>query len=352
MRKQLLVVMALAVALVVACGPTPAPQVITVVSTVEVEKVVTAVPTVAPPAKEFKLAAILPGVITDADYNTLGYLGAVEVEKTYGIKMAYSENVPVPDVERVMREYIADGYNIIFTHGDQFSSQTANVAKEYAEVFFIAEHDTPMEDHPANLWVIDRNFHVPFYAIGATAAKATKTGKIGYLGGQTLSFSYAEVHAVQQALKDLGSNAQFTYVWVGDFNDPTKARELADAMIGDGIDVIMASLNLGVYGVFEAVKKAPSPVLVTAKYTDKSFFAPQNYVTAALYDYKKPLVEIVGKIMNGETKGIYPLGFDTGVAVQLPLQNVPEQVNTEVTQIVADILSGKIEVIEDTSEIK
>jgi basic membrane protein A len=231
-------------------------------------------------------------------------------------------------------------------------SQTVNVAKEHPQVFFIAEYDDPVKDHPANLWVIDRNFHVPFYAIGATAAKATKTGKIGYLGGQSLSFSYAEIHAVQQALNDQASSAQLTYVWVGDFNDPTKAREAADAMIGDGIDVIMASLNLGVYGAFEAAKEAPYPVLVTAKYTDKSFFAPQNYVTAALYDYKKPLVEIVDKIMNGETKGIYPLGFDTGVAVQLPLQNISEQVNAEVTQIVADIQSGKIKVIEDTSEIK
>ena len=350
MRKHLFVVMALAVVLVVACGPTPTPQVIK--ETVVVEKVVTATPPVAPSTREFKLAAILPGVITDADFNTLGYLGAVEVVSTYGMKMAYSESVPVSDVEQVMREYIADGYNLVFTHGSQFISQTVNVAKEYPEVFFITEYDDPMEDQPANLWVIDRNFHVPFYAIGATAAKATKTGKIGYLGGQTLSFSYAEVHAVQQALKDLGSNAQLSYVWVGDFNDPTKAREAADTMIGDGIDVIMASLNLGVYGVFEAVKEAASPVLVTAKYTDKSFFAPQNYVTAALYDYKKPLVEIVGKIMNGETKGIYPLGFDTGVAVQLPLKNVPDQVNVEVTQIVADIQSGKIKVIEDPSEIR
>jgi len=342
MRKRLFVVMALVVVLVVACGPTPVPELIK--ETVEVEKAVVQ-------TSEFKLAAILPGVITDADFSLLGYLGAREVEKTYSVKTAYSESVLVSDVERVMREYIADGYNIVFTHGGQFISQTANVAKEHPKVFFIAEHDAPMEGHPPNLWVIDRNDHIPFYALGATAAKATKTGKIGYLGGQALSFSYAEVHAVQQAFGDLGSNAQITYVWVGDLNDPAKAREVAKAMIDDGIDVIMASLNLGVYGVFEAVKQAPFPVLVTAKYTDKSSFAPQGYVTAALYDYKQPLVEIVGKIMNGETKGVYPLVFGTSVVVQLPLMNVPEQVNTEVTQIVADILSGEIKVIEDPSEI-
>ena len=65
---------------------------------------------------EYKLAVILPGVTTDADYNTLGYLGGLGVQKDLGVEMAFSESVAVPDVERVMREYIDDGYNIIFTH--------------------------------------------------------------------------------------------------------------------------------------------------------------------------------------------------------------------------------------------
>jgi basic membrane protein A len=59
----------------------------------------------------FKLAAIFPGVITDADYNALGYLATTAVQTDLGIEVAYSESVAVPDVERVMREYIDDGFN-------------------------------------------------------------------------------------------------------------------------------------------------------------------------------------------------------------------------------------------------
>ena len=200
--------------------------------------------------EEYKLAVILPGVTTDADYNTLGYLGGLAVQKDLGIEMAYSENVAVPDVERVMREYIDNGYNIIFTHGGQFVSQTQQLANEFPDVYFIGEGDAPVEDAPDNMWIMDRNFHIPFYAVGAAAAKQTQTGKIGYIGGLTLPFSYAEVHAVEQAIEDLGLDVELKPVWVGDFNDPTKARELTDAMIAEDVDVIMGSLNLGMFGLF------------------------------------------------------------------------------------------------------
>jgi basic membrane protein A len=108
MRKQLVVVLALLVVLSLVAAQCAAPA------------------TQEPAAEtaEYKLAVVLPGVTTDADYNTLGYLGGLAVQKDLGVEMAYSESVAVPDVDRVMREYIDNGYNIIFTHGSQFVSQT------------------------------------------------------------------------------------------------------------------------------------------------------------------------------------------------------------------------------------
>ncbi|MBA4384075.1 MAG: hypothetical protein C0410_05010 [Anaerolinea sp.] len=304
------------------------------------------------PAKEYKLAAIFPGVITDADYNTLAYIGVSEVTKSSGIESTYSESVAVPDVDRVMREYIDLGYNIIWTHGGQFVNQTVELAKAFPDVIFIAEGDAAVTEPPANLWFIDRNFQIGYYGIGTAAALATKTNKIAYLGGQALPFSYQEVHAIQQALADLGSDVELIYVWTGDFNDPTKARQTADALIGQGVDVIMSSLNLGVYGVFEAAKAvADKQILVTVKYTDKTSYAPANYVTSVIYDFAGPLQDIVSRIQAGETGGYYPLGFDTGVKVQLPLKNVDPAVQTQVEETVQKVIDGTIVVVEDSTEI-
>jgi basic membrane protein A len=260
--------------------------------------------------------------------------------------------VAVPDVDRVMREYVDLKYNVIWTHGGQFVNQTVELAKQFPDVTFIAEGDAPVKDPPANLWFITRNFHVGFYAVGAAAAMASKTGKIGYICGQTLPFSYAEVHAIQQALKDQNLNVELKTVWAGDFNDPTKARQVADAMIADGVDVIIGSLNLGMFGVFEAVKASSKPVLVTAKYSDKTSFAPKNYITALLYDFSGPLKEILQKVQKGEKGGVYPLGFATGVSLQSPLKNVPPEMQGKVDAIIKDIKDGKIQVANDITPIK
>ncbi|MDM8529327.1 BMP family protein [Anaerolineales bacterium HSG24] len=302
--------------------------------------------------KTFKMAAIFPGVITDADYNTLGYIGLTSVQSDLGVKTAYSESVAVPDVERVMREYIDDGFNIIFTHGGQFLSQTQTLAKEFPDVYFIGESDAAPDDAPENLWVIDRNFHVGFYPLGTLAAQQTKTGKIGYIGGLTLPFSYAEVHAIKQAIADAGADVEVVSVWAGNFNDPTRARELADAMIADNVDVIIGSLNLGMFGLFEAVKASDNKALAIAKYTDKSNFAPDNYITSVLYDFSGPLKNIVKDIQSGKTGGYYPLGFDTGVTIQMPLKNVTDGVEASIKQVVADIESGKTEVKKDVTPIE
>jgi basic membrane protein A len=335
MRKPLLVITSLliSISMLTACGaPAQAPATESSSSTI-------------------RFAAVFPGVISDTDYNTLAYIGVEAVKADMGIDTAYSESVAVPDVDRVMREYIDQGYNVIWTHGGQFISATVDLAKAFPDVVFIGEGDAPVDNPPPNLWIIDRNFQVGFYAIGHLAGLITKTGKIGYIGGPTLPFSYAEVHAMQQALKDMNSNAELTTVWTGDFNDPTKARTVSDAMIADGVDVIVGSLNLGMLGVFESVKAADTKVLVTAKYTDKTGFAPDNYVTSLLMDFKGPLEDILGKIQAGEKGGYYPLGFATGVTLQQPLLNVPDSVNTEMTQVMSDIESGKIKVVKDTSAI-
>lgn len=300
----------------------------------------------------YRMAAIYPGTITDADYNTLGHLGVTAVHDELGLDTAYSESVAVPDVDRVMREYIDDGYNVIFTHGGQFFSQTTTLAAEFPDVYFIAEADAAPADLPANLWVMVRNMEIGAYGAGAVSALITETGTVGYIGGLTLPFSYAEVHAIEQSYADAGADVELIPVWAGDFNDPTKARELSESLIASGADVIISSLNLGTLGVFEAAKNADIDVRVIVKYTDKSEFAPDHYVTSMLYDFAGPLTDMVSSIMAGDTSGNYHLGFDTGIGLQFPLMNVDESFSAQAEEIVASMIAGDIVVEKNTEAIE
>ncbi|MEM1560362.1 MAG: BMP family protein [Ignisphaera sp.] len=289
-----------------------------------------------------KMAAILPGSIHDADYNTLGYLAVLKVHDELGIETAYSEKVAVPDAERVMREYISLGYNVIWAHGAQFNTALLKIAEEYPNVVFIMETDAPLTQQPKNVWVMDRNFPIGFYELGAIAALTTKTGKIGYIGGIDLPFSKAEVNAVLQAIRDVNPSVKLRYAWTGDFNDPVKARSLAESMIAEGIDFILSSVNLGNYGIIEAVRSSGKTIYMTVKYTDKSSFAPENIVTSYIYDFSVGLIHVLKEIEKGNTSGYYKLEFGSACYILYPLKNVSKEIEDKAVQIDKALREGRI----------
>ncbi|GAB3202555.1 BMP family protein [Geodermatophilus arenarius] len=298
-----------------------------------------------------RIAAVFSGTTTDADYTFLGLQALQAAEEDHGAETTYSESVQVPDAERVLREYVADGYTVIWTHGSQFYDATVAVAEEAPEVVFIAEQDTQPSDVPDNVWVLDRNFHLAFYPLGVLAAGASQSGRIAYLGGVTLPFSYSEVHAVEQALADSGSTATLTPVWTGDFNDPTRAQQFTSQLLADGNDVVLTSLNLGAVGAFEGVADAPAGVLMTAKYTDKSNLAPDHYLTSVLYDFTPMLDEILTSVEDGETGGYLGMDYEQGISLQPPT-NVDQAVVDQVDQVVEQLRSGEIEVERDVTPVE
>ncbi|GAA1175818.1 BMP family protein [Ornithinimicrobium humiphilum] len=298
---------------------------------------------------ELRVAAIFSGPTTDADYNALGLqaLQALEVGDT-----SYSESVPVPDIERVLQEYVADGYDVIWTHGSQFYEATAKIAAQNPDVYFIGEFDGQPEGQPENVWVIDRNFHTVFYPLGTLAAELSETGSIAYLGGLSLPFSYSEVHAVEQAIADSGKDVKVNPVWSGDFNDTVKAQQLTSQLLSNGNDVIITSLNLGVVGSFQAINETEvGKTWLTVKYTDKSQNGPDHYAATVKYDFEGPLAEVVDSIEAGETQGHYVIEFGRGASVALG-DKVPDAARAAVEAAVEGISDGSITVELDQSEVE
>ncbi|MDN4159909.1 BMP family protein [Nocardioides abyssi] len=298
-----------------------------------------------------KVAGIFSGPVTDADLNALG-LDALKAAEKDGASVSYAESVAVPDIEGKLRQYVSSGYSVVWTHGSQFYDATAKVAKENPDVNFIAEFDGVPEDQPENLWVIDRNFHTVFYPLGVLAANLSSSGKVGYLGGLSLPFSYAEVHALEQGIEDSGKDADLKPVWTGDFNDTVKATQFTSQLLSGGNDIIVTSLNLGVVGAFEAMKGTEAGKnWITVKYTDKSANDPEHYAATVLYDFATPLQSILDEIEGGTTSGVYVMGFGKGADVSIG-DNVPEDAKKAAEKAVADVESGATEVELDQSEVK
>lgn len=301
------------------------------------------------PLSSLKIATIFSGKVTDADFTQLGLLGLQAVEDQ-GATVTYAESVPVPDVEKVIRDYVADGNTVIWTHGSQFYDATVKVAADNPDVHFIAETEGQPTGLPDNVWTFDWQFHLGFYAMGVLAAKLSHTGKIGYVGGLSLPFSNAEVHAMKQAIADLDATAHVDPVWTGDFNDPAKARQISTRLIDDGADVIVGSLNNGAVGMFQAAEAANGTVWVTAKYTDKSSLdTGGHYAGTVLYDFTRPLEDVLSRILGGEGSGYYAVNFSTGVTISMP-DTIPADIRDAVTDTMHQVDDGSITVVRDTSK--
>ena len=305
--------------------------------------------------QKYKMAVIMAAPIQDADYGTLAYETINFLKKKYGIQTAYAEKAQVPETERILREYIDEGFNIIWLHGAQFTPPALKIAAEYPNVVFIAEEDIIPKTIPPNFWYMDRNYYIGFYPLGYLAALKTQTGKIGYIGGLDLPFARGEINAIKQAIRDSGVKVEFDYLFVGDFNDVLKARQATEGLIAKGVDVIISALNMGNFGMFPAVMQSKRPVYVATTYTDKKSLAPGLYLTSDLFDFKIPLDHMVGKITKDGTKtGVVPLEYGPGKAIwtQFPIQNVSDEINAKVKKVADDIVSGKVKVIKKLDKIE
>jgi len=287
-----------------------------------------------------RVAMIFPGTVQDADFNTVGYVGLLEVKKQLGIEAAHSENVSVADAERVAREYISAGYRVVAFHGGQFVTIVRKLAPQLPDVVFIMQSTGPVPDLPPNVWNIGRKWYRGFYPLGVLGALMTKTNKVGFIAGIRLPDFTAQINSVQQAIREYNPKASLVYAFTGDQNDGVKARQVAEAQIAGGVDFIIVAVNLGTYGVIEAVQAAKTPVLMTTFTTDKYHMAPKVLTTSLLSDFRKPYLEIVSRVLKGERGGYYEFKPGTGMELS-EIHNVPPDTVARVTSVFREVVAGK-----------
>lgn len=291
-----------------------------------------------------QMAIVMPGELDDQDYNHLAFVTGEEIKNTYNLSIQYIENIDVPSLPKEMDDLSRQGVKIIWLHGSQYDAQAYQLAAKYPKISFIIEGDIQPDILPDNLSFIDRNFQKGMYVLGRLAAMQSRTGKVGYICGLNLPFSYIELHAIMQAIHDSGQDIKVYPVWTGDFNNPGVARQETAKLLDSGVDVVIGSLNGGMAGLVDEMNKYGGDTWFTAKYTDKSALSTDHYTTSLLLDFTFPIKSIVSAIQQGNRNSVYEMDFSHGLDIQLPVRLVNPTVNQEIKDIIADLEAGKIEV--------
>lgn len=298
-------------------------------------------------AAPLKIAMILPGPVTDNDWNAVGYNGLQAAGKALGAEVAYVENVSDADAERLLRDFAQKGYNLIFAHSFSFGDAALNAAEDYPQTIFMAGTASNLTK---NLGTYSNPDYQGAYLAGMLAAGASKSGKLGWVGGMPAPNMLANLHAFEAGAKEVNPKAQVLHTFIGSWFDPPKAKEASIAQVEQGADVLSAQ---GVGVIDAALNKN---VLAVGAMTDQNFLAPKNVLTSVTWDLA-PLITAVGKaVMDGTWKSE---NWSYGVAqgsVQLAQfhgldTNVKPEVLNAVQAKIEAIKSGSFEVPLDTTSV-
>lgn len=306
-------------------------------------------PAASSPAPKLRIAMILPGTVEDADYNFVGFQALEKLKLEFGADTRYQERVAPADAERVARGFINDGFNVVAFHGGQFVTTVQKLAPAFPDVNFIMESSGEMPGLPANVWNIGRKFYQGFYALGSLGGLATKSGKIGVIAGVKLPDFVAAINAIQRAVREANPSAKVLHTFVGDQNDPVKARQAAAAMMNENVDFIIIIVNLGAHGIIEAVKD--KPVLITTYYTDKTAMAPKNFAGSLLLDFAVPYTNVIKQIRAGKRSGYEEQRPGNGMSLS-PLTNVPDDVARKVQGIFTQIVNKQLNIPENIKDVE
>ena len=297
-------------------------------------------------AAEVKIAMIMPGPITDADWNSVGYNGLKAAEAALGATIAYSENVTDADAERVMRDYASQGYDLVFAHSFSYGDATLNVAEDFPKTVFMAGTAQESAD---NVGTYSNPDYQGAYVAGMLAAGTSKSGVIGWVGGMPAPNMLANLNAYTAGAKEQNPDVKVLRTFIGSWFDPAKTIEAAIAQVEQGADVLSAQA----VGVIDAA--IAKNVWALGAMTDQNHLGTDVVLTSVLWDLG-PLVTAVGKAVEEGTwvSEAYSFGIPEGSISLADFhgldKNVPEATLSAVNAKFDAIASGEFVVPLDTSD--
>ena len=145
------------------------------------------------------------------------------------------------------------GANVVIAVGFSFATPLEQIAKEFPDTKFVII-DGVVEQ--PNVQSVVFKEHEGSFLVGMAAAMASKTGKVGFVGGMDIPLIRNFAHGYQQGVKYIDPDAEVFVNMTGTtpaaWNDPAKGAELAQSQFDRGADVVYAAAGGTGLGVLQA----------------------------------------------------------------------------------------------------
>lgn len=286
-------------------------------------------------------AWVYVGPVGDGGWTWAHDQGRKAVEKELPwLRTSFVENVPEgADSERVITQFAARGAKVVFTTSFGYMDPTLAVAGRFPDTIFL--HCSGYK-RAKNMGTYFGKMYQPLYVAGLVAARASKTGKLGYIGAHPIPEDLRHINAFAIGARSVNPAATVRVVWTNTWFDPGKEKEAAAALFDAGCDVI----TQGTDSVAPLQVAEERGKLAIGYDSDARRFAPKAFLTAAVWDwavyYRKVLAEIkAGTWVSGDVDW----GMESGLVGLAPYSDlVPPEVRAEAERAVAAIKAGTLKV--------
>nr|WP_295080792.1 BMP family ABC transporter substrate-binding protein [uncultured Roseateles sp.] len=281
----------------------------------------------------------------DKSFNESAYRGIERWKKETG--KTYLEFEISNDTQRAqaIRRMAERGASPIISVGFAQASALEQVAKDFPKTQFAIIDARVNRPNVQSLLFKE---HEGSYLVGAMAVLASKTGKVGFVGGMDIPLIRKFQCGYEQGAKATNPKAEVFSNMTGTtstaWNDPTRGGELAKAQFAKGSDVVFAAAGGTGTGVYQAAKDAGK--LAIGVDSNQNHLQPGTMLTSMV----KRVDVAVYNVLKGWQPGVSDLGLkEGGVDYALDEHNaklITPALKTRVEAIKADIIAGKIQVVD------
>jgi basic membrane protein A len=282
----------------------------------------------------------------DKSFNQ-GVLDGVERFKSETGK-AYREFEVTNETQReqAIRKMAQRGADPILGIGFAQAPAIETVAKEFPKIRFTIIDG--VVDLPNVQSVVFKEQEGSFL-VGMVAAMASKSGKVGFVGGMDIPLIRRFACGYVAGAKYANPNAEVIQNMTGDtpaaWNNPGRGAELSKGQFDRGVDVIYAAAGGTGTGVYQAAKDAGK--LAIGVDSNQNYLHPGTMLTSMVKRVDVAAYNAFKTAMDGTwTPGIQDLGLaESGVDWAVDEHNkalITTDIQAKVDQAKADIIAGKI----------
>ncbi|MGC2483145.1 MAG: BMP family protein [Nitrososphaeraceae archaeon] len=304
-------------------------------------------------AKELTIALLTDALFSDAGWGAFGYNAAQALNSKYGHEVDFKDDVAIPDIETTLRDYAAGGYDMIIAQGFEWGDPAIKVGKDYPNTKFVVFTGLANSTNVASIFPRQQE---GAYLLGALAAMMSKTGVIGFIGGERYPSLINVYEGYKQGAKAIDNNIEVLDTYLNDWDSPEKGNKAAMSQINKGADLLLHVADTSGHGVIQAAKE--KGVYAFGAVSDQNILAPNTVLSSFVLDVVKAFDQADRMVQVGNFTGqIFTPGLEAGknasgegivyIAPFHSLENkVPDDIKAKFEQLEQDVLKGKIVVPE------